>query len=203
MKHMVQIQNNDLVVSIQDMADFSKTDYSSVRRLLRNNSKSFEELDLFLPKNVDFKSTLLNEPQATFLITLMENTDVVRRFRLKLVMEFYAMRQRLCEVNRVQLEIAQSEIKQLQVKRLKIYSHGFMSLRKYLKDNEIDLTEETAWGLLLSSGVVVQRDVIVSKKFLADDTFGKQIGDSVIEFNSRALDSVFADHVDTKPTLFN
>ena len=99
---MVQIQNNDLVVSIQDVANFSKTKYDSVRDLLTRNRKSFEILDLRLPKESDFKSVLLNEPQATFLLTLMRNTSIVTRFKLQLVMDFYAMREKLCEVNRVQ-----------------------------------------------------------------------------------------------------
>ncbi len=206
MNNIVHIQKNDLVVSIQDMADFSGNDYRSVQTLMRKKEKSFEKLGLFLPAKAqgisDFKSLILNEPQATFLITLMKNNEIVTEFKLSLVMEFYRMREQLCEVNRIQLETAHQEIKQLQVKRLKTYSHGFMSLRKYLKDNEINLTEETAWSLLLAYGVVIQRDVLVSKKFLADDTFGKQVGDSVIEFNSRALDNVFASHVNREPTLF-
>jgi len=202
MKHMVTIQKNDLVVTLQDMADFSGTDYTSVRRLLRNHSESFKILGLDLPRQVDFKSTLLNEPQATFLITLMKNNTVVTRFKLQLVMEFYRMRETLCEVNRVQLETAQKEIKQLQVKNMKTYSHGFISLRKYLKDNDIALTEETAWSMLLVYGVVENRDVVMSKKFLTDETFGRQNGDATIEFNSRALDQVFGELVQRDPTLF-
>ena len=64
MKNIVHIENNDLVVSIQDVADYSKTKYESVKRLLQNNSEEFKELGLRLPKEYDFKTLLLNEPQT-------------------------------------------------------------------------------------------------------------------------------------------
>lgn len=40
---------------------------------------------------------LLNEEQATFLITLLKNTDVVIEFKARLVSEFYKMRQFILE----------------------------------------------------------------------------------------------------------
>lgn len=43
------------------------------------------------------RTYLLNEPQASYLITLLENNDVVRRFKLELVKEFYRMRRFLLE----------------------------------------------------------------------------------------------------------
>lgn len=60
----VKIQNNDLFVSIQDMADFSGNKYDSIRDLLKRNEQSFNALNLSLPKEYDFKSVRLNEPQA-------------------------------------------------------------------------------------------------------------------------------------------
>ncbi len=202
MKSIVHIQKNDLVVSIQDMADFSGNDYRSIRDLVRKNEISFGKLGLSLPKELRFKSVLLNEPQATFLITLMKNTKIVTEFKLSLVMEFYRMREQLCEVNRIQLETAHKEIKQLQVKRLKTYKDGFMSLRKYMKENDIDLTEETAWSELIKHQIVEKRDVVVSKKFLLDESFGRQHKDNGIEFDSRSLDLIFRDYVSIAPSLF-
>ncbi len=203
MKNIVHIQNHDLVVSIQDMADFSNTKYESTKRLIQKYSSDFEDLGLRLPKEYDFKSVELNEPQATFLITLMKNNDIVRQFKKNLVMEFYRMREQLCEVNRIQLETAHNEIRQLQIKRMKTYKDGFMSLRKYIKENNIDLTEDTAWSMLIEYEVVVKRDVPVSKSFLLDDTFGRQHKDNGIEFNSRSLDLIFRDYIKVESTLFN
>lgn len=45
------------------------------------------------------KIYLLNEPQATHLITLLENNDVVREFKLNLVKQFYDMKNILMETH--------------------------------------------------------------------------------------------------------
>lgn len=45
---------------------------------------------------------LLNEPQATFLITLLKNTDTVIKFKLELVKEFYRMRKIIVEKKSVE-----------------------------------------------------------------------------------------------------
>lgn len=43
------------------------------------------------------KIYLLNEQQATYLVTLLENNAIVRKFKLELVKQFYQMRQLLLE----------------------------------------------------------------------------------------------------------
>ncbi len=202
MKNIVHIENNDLVVSIQDVADYSKTKYESVKRLLQNNSEEFKELGLRLPKEYDFKTLLLNEPQTSFLLTLMKNNPIVKRFKLELVKEFYKMREALCEVNIRQLEAVRQELKTAQVKKMKTYKDGFMSLRKYLKDNDIAMSEEKAWQVLIDNGVVDIQDILVARKILIDETAGRQDGDSVIEFNSKFLDGYFHDYIYRPPTLF-
>ncbi len=206
MKNIVKVENNDLLVSIQDIADFSNNDYRSVQRLFSKYKNDFSDLGYVVENSKsgisDFKSHLLNEPQATFLITLMKNNDIVRMFKKSLVLQFYKMRERLCEVNRHQLETAHQEIKTLKYKGMKTYKDGFMSLNKYMKENDIDLTKETAWSMLVKYEIVEHRDVLTSKVFLIDDTFGRQNGDSVIEFNSRSLDLIFKDYIYATPSLF-
>ncbi len=207
MQSIVHIQKNDLIVSIQDMADFSGNDYKSVQSLIRKYKEDFLEVGLdtlsVREKSGDFKSLDLNEPQATLLITFMKNNPTVRKFKVALVKEFYRMREQLCEVNRIQLETAHSEIKQLTIKRMKTYKDGFMSLNKYLKEKNINLTNETAWSMLVKYDIVEHRDVLTSKVFLMDETFGRQTGDSVIEFNSRSLDLIFNEYIHTQPDLFS
>ncbi len=205
MQNIVHIQKDDLVVSIKDMAKFSNTESRSIENLIRTHTKHFERLGLITKtkgKYRDFKSQFFNEPQAVFLITLMRNTKEVTEFKINLVMEFYRMREQLCEVNRIQLETAHNEIKQLQVKRMKTYKDGFMSLNKYMKENNIELTKETAWSMLVKYDIVEHRDILTSKVFLTDDSFGRQNGDAVIEFNSRSLDLIFRDYISISPTLF-
>ena len=74
---------------------------------------------------------------------------------------------------------------------------------KYLKENNINMTKETAFAMLSKYNIVEHRDVLVSKLFLLDETFGRQVGDSVIEFNSRSLDLIFRDYVEVMPSLFD
>jgi len=53
MQNIVHVEKNDLVVSIQDMADFSGIDYRSVQRMINKNSEEFE---IFHPKYLSHKN---------------------------------------------------------------------------------------------------------------------------------------------------
>jgi len=205
MKNIVHIQKNDLVVSIQDMAKFSNTESRSIENLVRTHSEHFEKLGLVVKqkgKYRDFKSQLFNEPQATFLITLMRNTKKVTDFKISLVMEFYRMREQLCEVNRIQLETAHKEIKHLQLNKRKRYRHGFVALNTYLKENEISLNLDEAFKMLDEYNIVENRMITTDRIFLIDKTFGTQEGHGTIQFNSRSLDLIFRDYIYIEPTLF-
>ncbi len=131
-------------------------------------------------------------------ICMMSNTEVGSEIRKY----FIRVEKLKCDTNKSQLEAAQKRIKQLSVKRMKTYKDGFVSLRKYLKDNDIKMTEETAWSMLVAKKVVENRDVYVSKKFLTNEIFGRQNGDAAIEFNTRALDTIFSNFIKAEPTLF-
>ena len=56
--------------------------------------------------------------------------------------------------------------------------------------------------MLVAKKVVENRDVYVSKKFLTNEIFGRQNGDAAIEFNTRALDTIFSNFIKAEPTLF-
>ena len=56
--------------------------------------------------------------------------------------------------------------------------------------------------MLEGFNIVGDRVVPVTRKFLLDETFGRQNGDAVIEFNSRSLDLIFKDYVRSYPSLF-
>ena len=185
-----------------------KTDFSDWIKRRINGLGAEENVDFVVLKNGDGKFAkidyILTDDFAKHL-GMVEKNEKGRQVRDYFIymekLARYLVAKKIEECN-IKSEIAHNEIKQLQVKRLKTYSHGFMSLRKYLKDNDINLTEETAWSMLLQCNAVEKRDTLVSKTFLLDDTFGKQIGDSVIEFNSRALDNVFSNYVNVEPSLF-
>jgi len=158
----------------------------------------FEEGFDYMISNMDVTKTYIISTDMAKEICMMTNNKIGKKIRRY----YIALERKQCDTSKVQLETAHKEIKQLQSKRLKTYKDGFMSLRKYLRENEIGMTEETAWSMLLGYGIVCNRDVLVSKKFLLDETFGRQNGDASIEFNSRALDTVFSDFVNVQPSLF-
>lgn len=81
----------------------------------------------------------LNEQQATFLITLLKNTDVVVNFKVELVCQFYAMRQYILEHQSIQWQQTRLESKKArkletaEIKQLVIYAkaQGSENAEKY------------------------------------------------------------------------
>ena len=76
--------------------------HASVIKLIRQNIEDLQEFGMvgfeIQPKNKgvrggsDTEYALLNEPQATLLLTYMRNNDVVRAFKKRLVKAFYELR---------------------------------------------------------------------------------------------------------------
>jgi len=97
MTNIVTIENGNAVTTSMAIADGVGYEHSTVIRLVRENKADIEEFGL-----LDLKSestggrpteyALLNEQQATLLITYMRNNEVVRAFKKQLVKAFYEMR---------------------------------------------------------------------------------------------------------------
>jgi len=113
MNELVKIQSDDVFTDTKVIADGTGNEHKSVNRLVTKYREDFE--DFGEVKFSDFKSLnpeggrptriyMLNEPQATLLITYLDNTAVVRKFKKELVRQFYAMR---TELNRRHTERAQ------------------------------------------------------------------------------------------------
>lgn len=87
------------------VANGTRNEHASVLRLIRDNLADFEEYGLvgfeIRPRPAgqhgggDVQIAILNEQQATLLLTYMRNNDVVKDFKKRLVREFYEMRARL------------------------------------------------------------------------------------------------------------
>lgn len=100
-----------------------------------------------------------------------------------------------------QLRNAQKQLNEISKNGMKTYRDGFMSLRKYLKDREIDIKEDLAIEKLLENNIVEYKEVFVNKQQLIDNNFGFQESESVgIKFNPRALDEIF---YTAMPSLFD
>ena len=107
-----------------------------------------------------------------------------------------------CNQKEVQLKISQAETKKAMSNKMKTYRNDRVALRKYLSDNDIDLSEESAWLKLLDEEIISVRNHTTLRKFLNNSYYGVQEGAGTIEFNSRALDDVFSDYVKRDATLF-
>ncbi len=103
MSNLVIITDRQPVTTSLIIAEGINNEHASVINLVRTYQQILEEFG-----NVDFKSTyvgetqkrateyaLLNEQQATFLITLMRNSGIVVQFKKELVKAFFAMRDRI------------------------------------------------------------------------------------------------------------
>lgn len=84
--------------------------HRSITRTIRKHEKDFEEFGKLGFKirpsdsGQNEKIYILNEEQATLLITYLKNTDIVREFKKRLVKEFYKLKEEIINF-RIQREI--------------------------------------------------------------------------------------------------
>lgn len=103
MGDLVKVVHNDIFTDSLVIAEGTGNKHESVQRRIRDYEKELLTLGKVgfeiraMVSGQEQKIYQLNEPQATFLITLLKNTDVVVKFKLELVKQFYAMRQLLFE----------------------------------------------------------------------------------------------------------
>lgn len=106
MNNLVVIKKNDIFTDSLIIAEGTGNQHKNVKELISKYEEQFAELGRVTFKTLPSKTaggiqniTLyeLNEPQATFLMTLLRNSDRVVAFKLKLTKEFYRMRQFILE----------------------------------------------------------------------------------------------------------
>lgn len=142
MKNLVDIVNNKPLASSLVIADGMGVSHKSVIQLVRKylpELRSFGLMEFEMRPRLegkhgggDVEFALLNEQQATFLISLMRNSDEVVEFKLNLIKEFYKMRDALHHVNsnlyRQYQELSAEEDKSFQLAQ--IGSHLMLNRRK-------------------------------------------------------------------------
>ena len=100
--NIVEVYEDELRVSHRVIAENTDNKVLSVQKLITDNLKELEEFGkvrfkIEAIKNVknkvnEEKTYYLNEPQATLLITFMRNNEIVKKFKVLLVKEFYKMK---------------------------------------------------------------------------------------------------------------
>lgn len=101
---LVILEKNEPLTTSLIVSEGIKTVHHSVITLIRNHKKNLEEFGTLefrvqKSKGRPLEYCLLNEPQTTFLITCMRNTEIVIEFKKKLVKEFYKMKKVLSEIS--------------------------------------------------------------------------------------------------------
>ncbi|WP_375653740.1 Rha family transcriptional regulator [Bartonella sp. AP19HLJMH] len=111
MNNLVTINNAGIAVTTSlKIAEGVGNTHKTVIQLVRNNRKDFEEFgslgfEIQVSKR-DGKGgqkrevAILNEPQATLLMTYMRNNDTVRAFKKALVKAFYDLKNQLIDNDR-------------------------------------------------------------------------------------------------------
>lgn len=116
---LVFVKREDVFTDSKIIAIGTKTSHETIQKRIKKYKSEFEQLGNFRISNPKKNSDetrgrkeniyLLNEPQATFLITLLKNTDTVIKFKLELVKEFYRMRKIVIEKQSLEWQQARQQ----------------------------------------------------------------------------------------------
>ena len=102
MDSIVSLKNDDCFTDSKIIAEGTGNKHRSIQRLIETHKESLERFGKvrfeITPSKTNggiqhMKIYQLNEQQATFLITLLRNNDVVIEFKVRLVQEFFKMRE--------------------------------------------------------------------------------------------------------------
>lgn len=107
MQNLIQVIDNEPRVSHRDVAEYTDNQQKNIVELIAKYRVEFEEFGVVpfktegvseekLKENPDAKPTktyYLNEPQATFLMTLLRNKPKVVEFKKALVKAFYELKE--------------------------------------------------------------------------------------------------------------
>ncbi|NBH99134.1 hypothetical protein D7Y41_25985 [Anaerotruncus sp. 1XD22-93] len=103
MYELVEVRKNEVFTNSKIIAEGTNNQHHAVRELIKKYKSDIEEFGTLSILNEEstggrpMEVFLLNEEQATFVITLLRNSKVVVKFKKELVRQFYAMRRFLIE----------------------------------------------------------------------------------------------------------
>lgn len=103
MYELVEVRKDDVFTNSKVIAEGTNNQHHAVREIIKKYKADIEEFGTLFILNEEstggrpMEVFLLNEEQATFVITLLRNSKVVVKFKKELVRQFYAMRRFLIE----------------------------------------------------------------------------------------------------------
>ena len=111
MNNLVTIQEKQAVTTSLAVADGCQLTHQAVIKLIRRYQSDFNEFgqlrfEISVTKRAGEKTeyAILNEDQATYLITLFRNTGIVRRFKIELVKAFRRITNQLAKLQKADPE---------------------------------------------------------------------------------------------------
>ena len=142
MNELILLKNNDVFTTSLVIAEGTENEHHAIQQLLSKYKEDFEDFGKLLFTHLKCvnkseargrkqKVYLLNEQQATLLMTYLKNTEIVRKFKKELVKQFYQMRQILLEK---QTALWQNTRLESKINRLK-ETDEIKALVAYAKEN--------------------------------------------------------------------
>lgn len=106
MYELVELKGNDVFTNSKVIAEGTNVKHHAVQQIISKYESDFAEFGqvafemraLKQARGANYEKVyLLNEEQATLLMTYMRNSEITRKFKKELVKQFYAMRRFLLE----------------------------------------------------------------------------------------------------------
>ena len=194
MTNLVEIKNNETLVPLKSIIEYSGNKYETVRDIITKNKYKFIQLGLSKAKDMtDFKSAVfednlsLNEEQTSFLFVLMSNNDRIIEFKFNLVKQFYEMKSSLInQGNRLLIE-KDKTIRQLQEHvYAKPRGFGFENVFRIIKDYELDISTSD-FNKILSSEGIIREESYLATRYIPNGTTSLENDGSVVVHVDTAL----------------
>lgn len=114
MKNYLTLINQQAFVSSLNIAEAIGYPHQNIVKMIRKHQvdlEVFEEVGFEIrlnPQGSPTEYALLNERQATLLLTYMRNKPIVKKFKIALVKQFYELQQNQLDVDQIQKELLNS-----------------------------------------------------------------------------------------------
>ncbi|MEV7827539.1 Rha family transcriptional regulator [Microbacterium enclense] len=173
-------RGGDLLVSSETIAEGTENQHKNVLQLIRTYRDDLEEFGRVESQTRPFDTAggtqyrevfLLNEPQATLILTYMRNMDRIREFKKALVRAFFDMARRLTAVAVPQtlaeaLELAAAEARQIEALEAKIAADApkVEYIDTFVADEDLRILRNVAKSLGLKEDDL--RNALVAHKWV-------------------------------------
>lgn len=183
MQNIVKIEKDEMFVDLKSIIRFTKNSENSVKELVRKNKVDLitlglsyhSDLSISNGEDLNYSELVFNEDVATYLITLMQNTQRVKEFKFNLVKNFRdarkTIRENICLTNKDQVKKLEKENEQKdeKIKKLsesvyaKTRGHGFETVFRIIADTESDISASDFNKLLFEEGILEEEEYTLKR----------------------------------------